>query len=452
MASTEAITELLGNFKNLVKKIAYDKTEVDDKLSTKANNSLANQSSNGLMSSADKVKLDGIATGANKTVVDSSLSATSTNPVQNRVINTALNGKASTATATTSANGLMSAADKIKLNGISTEANKTIVDSALNATSTNPVQNKVINSEITSLNNSLTNHTHELGGNNLLVGTKNATFENTTTDNPTKDGTYRALQVLTIDNTNGEKYKDIVNIDYDMAKSYNEYYTLSFWLKGNPKEDGVIAYFYGYSGYVTNRVVKSIDGFTKGYSDGACNIDITSDWRRVWVTWQLNSTGDLNVTKRIRIRADIGSKASVAGIKLERGTQPSDWSPSNFDKADASHIHSRLNPTNIPQNADLNDYTTQGSFYVDANTTAQTLANCPTEEAFHLEVYRHAGVRQVLQTYPTYDVKTFERNYYNNNWSDWHRVPQDTDIASLNSTITNKVGDIQSALDKIIGV
>lgn len=72
------------------------------------------------------------------------------------------------------------------------------------------------------------------------------------------------------------------------------------------------------------------------------------------------------------------------------------------------------------------------------NTTAQTLVNCPTEEAFHLEVYRHAGVRQVLQTYPVYNVKTFERNYYNNNWSDWHRVPQDADINSLNSTIANK--------------
>ena len=77
MVSTEAITELLGNFKSLVKKITYDKTEVDDKLSTKANNSLVSQSSNGLMSSTDKTKLDGIASGANKTIVDSALSTTS---------------------------------------------------------------------------------------------------------------------------------------------------------------------------------------------------------------------------------------------------------------------------------------------------------------------------------------------------------------------------------------
>lgn len=46
---------------------------------------------------ADKNKLAGIAAGANKTVVDSELSGTSTNPVQNKVINTALSGKANSA-------------------------------------------------------------------------------------------------------------------------------------------------------------------------------------------------------------------------------------------------------------------------------------------------------------------------------------------------------------------
>ena len=46
--------------------------------------------------------------------------------------------------ATTSAAGLMSAADKTKLNGIATGATKTTVDSALSSTSANPVQNKVV--------------------------------------------------------------------------------------------------------------------------------------------------------------------------------------------------------------------------------------------------------------------------------------------------------------------
>ena len=54
--------------------------------------------------------------------------------------------------ATTSAEGLMSASDKTKLNGIADGANKTIVDSTLSSTSTNPVQNKVVNTAISSLN------------------------------------------------------------------------------------------------------------------------------------------------------------------------------------------------------------------------------------------------------------------------------------------------------------
>lgn len=50
--------------------------------------------------------------------VDSSLSATSTNPVQNQVIYSALSGKASTSTATETADGLMSSTDYEKLQGI----------------------------------------------------------------------------------------------------------------------------------------------------------------------------------------------------------------------------------------------------------------------------------------------------------------------------------------------
>lgn len=48
------------------------------------------------MTSADRTKLNGIASGANKTTVDSSLSSSSTNPVQNKVVNSALAGKSNT--------------------------------------------------------------------------------------------------------------------------------------------------------------------------------------------------------------------------------------------------------------------------------------------------------------------------------------------------------------------
>lgn len=52
----------------------------------KADRTAATASANGLMSKADKAKLDGIAAGATKVTVDSVVSASSVNPVQNKAI------------------------------------------------------------------------------------------------------------------------------------------------------------------------------------------------------------------------------------------------------------------------------------------------------------------------------------------------------------------------------
>ena len=91
----------------------------------------ATTSTAGLMSSTDKAKLDGIASGANKTTVDTALSTSSTNPVRNSVVTNALNKKASTShshsAATTSTAGFMSASDKTLLNSLS---NSVVVDTS----------------------------------------------------------------------------------------------------------------------------------------------------------------------------------------------------------------------------------------------------------------------------------------------------------------------------------
>ena len=195
----------------------------DTQISTwnaKASTAVATSSANGLMSKEDKKKLDGIATGANRTTIDTALSSTSTNPVQNKVINSALAGKAATShthtatqvtgltasravvsdsagkltvsavtstelgyldgvtsaiqtqlngkaasshthsVATISANGFMSATDKKKLDGIASGATKITVDAALSSSSTNPVQNKVINSALAG--KAASSHTHSV--------------------------------------------------------------------------------------------------------------------------------------------------------------------------------------------------------------------------------------------------------------------------------------------------
>ena len=144
---------------------------------------VATTSANGLMSSTDKSKLDGIAAGAtvgmtdaDKTSIESSISAVAaakadkshthapsdlasavpiskggTGSTTAAAALTALGAAAASHThsaATNGAAGFMSAADKSKLDGIATGATANTVDSALSSTSTNAVQNKVVNSAL----------------------------------------------------------------------------------------------------------------------------------------------------------------------------------------------------------------------------------------------------------------------------------------------------------------
>ena len=120
----------------------------------------------GLMTAANYTKLSGIEAGATKTIVDATLDEASTNPVQNKAVKTALDGKAGTAEATTGAAGLMSAADKVKLDGVEDGATKTIVDDAMSDTSTNPVQNKAVKA---ALDSKLSTQGGEISG-HLSVG------------------------------------------------------------------------------------------------------------------------------------------------------------------------------------------------------------------------------------------------------------------------------------------
>ena len=128
----------------------------------------ATTSTAGLMSAADKTKLEGIATGANK-YVHPTTSGNKHIPAggsSGQILRWASDGTAqwgndnntTYSAATSSSNGLMSSTDKTKLDGIASGANKTTVDSALSSSSTNPVQNKVINSALSGKAN--TSHTH----------------------------------------------------------------------------------------------------------------------------------------------------------------------------------------------------------------------------------------------------------------------------------------------------
>lgn len=115
--------------------------------------SVATPTEDGLMSASDKDKLDKIEDGANKTTVINDLTSTSTTSALSAAMGKSLadnkvdkdgNKVLSTNDYTTT--------EKNKLAGIDVGANKTIIDTTLSTTSTNPVQNKVITTEINNLN------------------------------------------------------------------------------------------------------------------------------------------------------------------------------------------------------------------------------------------------------------------------------------------------------------
>ena len=92
--------------------------------------------------------------------VDSALSSTSTNAIQNKVVNTALAGKANVAHTHTSGDiiGLATVATSGSYADLTNKPTIPTVDSALSSTSTNAIQNKVVNTALAGKANAI--HTH----------------------------------------------------------------------------------------------------------------------------------------------------------------------------------------------------------------------------------------------------------------------------------------------------
>lgn len=93
-SKTDTLTLTAGNNITLTPNATSDSIEI---VATNTTYDNATTSAAGLMSATDKSKLDGIASGATAVTVDNALSSSSENPVQNKVINTALANKANLA-------------------------------------------------------------------------------------------------------------------------------------------------------------------------------------------------------------------------------------------------------------------------------------------------------------------------------------------------------------------
>lgn len=125
---------------------------------------VATSSDPGLMSATDKAKLDGIAVNANNYTLPVATADTLGGVKQGENITIAEDGTISSknteySVATTTKEGLMSAGDKEKLDGIAANATRVLVDAELSSTSENAIQNKVVKAALDGKSDS--DHTHD---------------------------------------------------------------------------------------------------------------------------------------------------------------------------------------------------------------------------------------------------------------------------------------------------
>ena len=106
---------------------------------------------------AYKNKLDGIEAQANKTVVDSALSSTSENPVQNKVINSALGGKVDAVSGKGLSTNDFTTAYKNKLDGIASGAEVNAINTIKVNGTAQTITSKAVNITVPTNNNQLTN-------------------------------------------------------------------------------------------------------------------------------------------------------------------------------------------------------------------------------------------------------------------------------------------------------
>ena len=85
--------------------------------------------------------------------------------------------------------------------------------------------------------------------------------------------------------------------------------------------------------------------------------------------------------------------------------------------------------TNIPENADMNNYTTPGNYYCISDSAARTLKNCPFTHAFTLKVEYSRGNSVPCQTFREYNTGiTAYRKYDSSTWIDYVYFSDDSTL------------------------
>lgn len=201
------------------------------------------------------------------------------------------------------------------------------------------------NSTSTIYSVSSTLESFQVGGTNILRKTRDFLDEGTDTVNGSmRNGAGLSGEIYLTFAVRGSSSVPVNSDDLVYCEYYlddfnlGDVFTLSFYMKGTASN--VRCYFYGPTGCATARVLASSDGAGVGsYSNGSCNLKPTAEWKRHWVTWQVNTTGDATKAKYILIRSDgntvTGANCYICAPKFEVGTKATSWSPAPSDTDEA---------------------------------------------------------------------------------------------------------------------
>ena len=352
--------------------------------------------------SAEKTKLAGIEAGANKTTIDSSMSTSSTNPVQNKVINTALGNKVDKVSGKGLSTEDFTSAEKTKLAGIETGANKTTIDSSMSASSTNPVQNKVIKDYIDDsvgdiisgdIDLSSTHNHDDRYFTESEINTKLNTLANSKSKvsvTPAKtSGT--EIATITIDGTPTKLYQQDENTTYSNATTSKD-------------------------GLMSSSDKTKLDGIATGANKTVLN----------------NTVNSTSTTE--------AATANAVKTAYDKANHSHPYSSS-------SHNHTTHNTQTIASGSDLNTITTAGWYNNNSNSDVQKMSNTPWQatapssggvgQAFAMEVLYTYGCIQILYPYNSNDIWV-RRNNSNalgaNNWTGWTKVYNSSNLTKADIT------------------
>lgn len=303
-------------------------------------------------------------------------------------------------------------AEKEKLAGIATGATKVIVDNALSSTSENAIQNKVVANMKTNIEDSLGETIKELSiSGKTITYTKGDGTTGTITTQDTNT-TYSAGTGLSLDGTkfsvktgyttSDKNYKVQADSNGNLYVNVPWTYTDTKVTQGHSSASNYRPLLMHYSngdygtdvGSVTNSVyynetiaAKASTGELRATSFVGSGASLTS----LNATNISSGTIEANIFKgNLNGNADTANKLATAR-KLTIGSTGKDFDGSaalswSIDDIGAYSLKDR--GTLIPENSDLNNYTTAGNYYVANSTSATTIANSP---------FTSAGYRLICQ-------------------------------------------------------